>query len=81
MKVHDNRVKHSIEIGSCKFGSVVETLDGVCIVSDRVDRDKYNVVAVRLNDGRCFTYRLSERVTILDAIVDITNKEVTEWNR
>ena len=73
MKVHDNRVKHSITIGSCRFGSVVETLDGVCIVSDRVDSDKYTA---RLKDAMSFTYKLSEYVTILDATVTITNKEV-----
>lgn len=72
MTIFDNRSKGVDPIGCCEFGSVVETRDGVCVVSDIVE--KCSVVAVRLNDGRGFTYQMSERVTKLNATVTI-NKE------
>ena len=69
MKMLDNRLKGKEPIGRCEFGSVVETADGVCIVSDVVE--KCSVVAVRLKDGKSFTYQLPECVTKLNAMVTI----------
>ncbi len=69
MKIFDNRLKGKEPIGHCEFGSVVETTDGVCIVSDVVE--KCSVIAVRLKDGKSFAYQYPECVTKLNAMVTI----------